>query len=149
MKSFDRPGPPVFFYFYFYFFPLTSSQNIFDLSKTSLTSLHQQLTPKSLRSSLIWCSITVRSVGTMKNARRSTSMPLLQVRKLIIRTNGKKGHFTRFIGLHYLHFQNYRMLRPPNPVRRLQFFRRAAVTFRYFSSSFSVCLQQQKYQNPT
>ena len=50
----------------------------------------QPLSPKSLRSSLLWCSIAVRtSVGAMRNERRSPSVPLLLVRQVtqVSRTN--------------------------------------------------------------
>ena len=80
------------------------------------------LSPKSLRSSLLWCSTTVRiRVGAMMNERRSASMPLLVLLPINPVSKRTQCHLSRFLGHHYLHCQLSPLkLLPPKLVWRLQ-----------------------------
>ena len=118
------------------FFPIfTSPRNIVTLSTTSPTFPHQPLSPKSLRSSLLWCSITTKiRVGAMMNERRiaSESMSLLVLLPINSVSERIQYRSSRLLGCHCLHCQlSHLWLRPPKLVWRLQIENSSISTIQY------------------
>ena len=131
-------------------FPIfTSPRNIVALSTTSPTSSHQPLSPKSFRSSLLWCSTTVRCrVGAVMNDMRSTSMLLLVLlpinpvsERMQCRSSGSSNPTSRattstanYQPSDYVHRNSY------GDYKYLPVLWRAGVTFQYLSLPLSIVI---------
>ena len=106
----------------------TFPQNIVSLSMTSPISPHRSLTPKSLRSSLLWCFITIGNQCRDHEERKEKHLlKLLLVRQLSIRPNA-----TLLIEVPgYVHQYSYGDYGPRVPQYLLW---TPVVTFQYLSS---------------